>query len=203
MAVIASMLMSRQVQACTTTPDGFIDEDSCYVPFWNTRTGVIIKWSVLLGIVLLCGLYLILGYMHAQRRIQKGLPPLAYHRFLVSRATLAQVDPRYRHPAATVTPYTPESHYYDMHAVPPPVYDPDAPRPPKYEPPAGSTKAESNQQYGGEQSQQPSGGPAEYAPPEGPPPSFVQSQETYAPPPRPPPSTLQPQGTGNANPSRS
>jgi hypothetical protein len=92
--------------------------------------------------------------------------------FLVSRATLAQVDPRYRYPqSVTVHPYAPESQYYDMHAVPPPVYDPNAPRPPKYEPPAGATKIESSQQQSPEQSQQQPEGPVEYAPPAGPPPS--------------------------------
>jgi hypothetical protein len=86
-------------EGCTLTADGDIDESSCYVPFWNTKvgclqplasharmiltplqTGYIVKWSVFLAIVAIISLYLLLGYMHAQRRIRKGLAPLGYHR---------------------------------------------------------------------------------------------------------------------------
>ncbi|KAK4170197.1 hypothetical protein QBC43DRAFT_1689 [Cladorrhinum sp. PSN259] len=198
-------------QNCTKTKDGFIDEDSCYVPFWDTKTGIIVKWSLFLGFLVFFGLYLLIGHIHAKKRIQKGLPPLAYHRFLVPRATLARVDPRYRFPQASVRPYAPNGQAYDMYNMPPPpVYDPSAPRPPMYEPPAGATKVD----YG----QQPRPNPenmsqhVEYAPPAGPPPppaavlSPQPQQETYAPPPGPPPpsvSAIQPQGTGNTNPFRS
>lgn len=210
MAPTAAALFARRFENCTFTEDGYIDESSCYVPFWSTRTGTIVKWSVFLGIVTALSLYLLIGYVHAQKRIRKGLPPLGYHRFLVSRAALAQVDPRYRPPQpANLYPYTPEQHYYDMHAMPPPVYDPNAPRPPMYEPPAGSTKVNSTQQGAAGQSQQGQESRQEheerfeYAPPPGsPPPSSSRPQETYAPPPGPPPSTGRPQGTGNTNPFR-
>jgi len=65
---------------CTQTEDGFIDEDSCYVPFWSTKTGVIVKWSLFLAICVAFTLYLLIGYIHAKKRIQRGLPPLSYHR---------------------------------------------------------------------------------------------------------------------------
>ncbi|KAK4239685.1 hypothetical protein C8A03DRAFT_32206 [Achaetomium macrosporum] len=189
MAPMAARLFSRQFDNCTLTEDGDIDESSCYVPFWNTRTGYIVKWSLFLGIVTIISLYLLLGYIHAQRRIRRGLAPLGYHRFLVSRATLAQVDPRYRYPQPmNVYPYAPEGYYYDMHAMPPPVYDPNAPRPPKYEPPAGSTNVNPAQQQSAQQSQQPLDQHVVYTPPAGPPPTSTQSQGTYAPPPGPPPS---------------
>ncbi|KAK4230677.1 hypothetical protein QBC38DRAFT_507265 [Podospora fimiseda] len=187
---------------CTRTEDGFIDEDSCYVPFWNTKTGIIVKWSLFLGFLVFISLYLLIGYIHAKKRIQKGLPPLGYHRFLVPRATLAQVDPRFRYPQANIRPYNPNGpQAFDMYAVPPPpVYDPNAPRPPMYEPPAGSTKVDYSQQ-------QPGPAPM-YASPPGPPPSSQspQPQATYAPPPGPPPPSASPvqlQGTGNTNPFRS
>ncbi|KAK4043694.1 hypothetical protein C8A01DRAFT_12786 [Parachaetomium inaequale] len=211
MAPAITHLLSRQSENCQFTEDGYLDENSCYVPFWSTRTGTIVKWSLFLGIIVAIGLYLLLGYMHAQRRMKKGLPPLGYHRFLVSRAALAQVDPRYRPPQpSNIYRYTPEQHYYDMNTMPPPVYDPNAPRPPMYEPPAGSTKIEPNQQQqqqqpqGAQQSQPPTEGRVEYGPPPGSPPPRApgQPQDTYAPPPGPPPSTVRPQGTGTSNPFR-
>lgn len=76
-------LIARQYVSyrnCSRTEDGFIDEDSCYVPFWSTKTGVIVKWSLFLAICVAFGLYLLIGYIHAKKRIQKGLPPLGYHR---------------------------------------------------------------------------------------------------------------------------
>lgn len=39
MAPTLVRLLARQIQNCTRTEDGFIDEDSCYVPFWATRVG--------------------------------------------------------------------------------------------------------------------------------------------------------------------
>ncbi|KAJ4295954.1 hypothetical protein N0V88_004656 [Collariella sp. IMI 366227] len=201
MAPAAAALFARQFENCTYTEDGYIDENSCYA-------GVIAKWSIFLGIILVVGTYLLLGYLHAQRRIQKGLPPLAYHRFLVSRATLARIDPRYRPPqTANIRPYNPDNQYLDMYAMPPPVYDPNAPRPPAYEPPVGSTKVEPDQQRDAEQSQQsqsqqPTGEHVEYPLPPGSPPPPRRSQEVYAVPPGAPPYTAQSQGTGNPNPFR-
>ncbi|KAH6619712.1 hypothetical protein B0J18DRAFT_252294 [Chaetomium sp. MPI-SDFR-AT-0129] len=179
MAPGASYALNRRYEECTLTEDGFIDENSCYVPFWSTRTGIIVKWSLFLGIIVFLSLYLLLGYMHAQKRLKKGLLPLRYHRFLVSRAQLAQVDPRYRPQPSNMYPYTPEQHYYNMHAMPPPMYDPTAPRPPMYEPPAGATKAGPHQQApDAPQAQHQSGQGSDYAPPPGPPPSAIQPQET-------------------------
>lgn len=216
------MIFARQYnyQNCNLTPDGFIDENSCYVPFWNTRTGVIVKWSLFLAFIVFISLYLLIGHIHARKRVQKGLAPLAYHRFLVPRSTLAQVDPRFRYPQPNITSYRSNGQQiYDMHAMPPPpVYDPNAARPPMYEPPAGATKTDANQQYQppqygvaaapSSQYQQPpaSYAPFEYAPPQGPPPLVSSSAQTplettFVPPPGPPPAaaTVQPQGTGNTN----
>jgi len=64
-------------------PPGFVEEDGRSVPFWFTRTGVIVKWSVCLGLLVILGLYLFFGYQHAQRRLRKGLKPLAYHRVCI------------------------------------------------------------------------------------------------------------------------
>ncbi|KAK0730366.1 hypothetical protein B0H67DRAFT_548333 [Lasiosphaeris hirsuta] len=168
---IAALLVSRQFRECLRTDDGFIDEDSCYVPFWYTRTGVILKWSLFLGLTALIGLYILLGYLHAKRRIAKGLAPLGYHRWLISRSQLARVDPRYQYPAANAMPYNPNNQYYNMHAMPPPpVYDPN--RPPMYPgppgPPDGATKVDPSQQDTGVE---PARRFDEYQAPPGPPPA--------------------------------
>jgi fumarate reductase subunit D len=45
-----------------------------------------VRWSVFFGILLLFLAYMVIGYWHAKKRINKGLKPLAYHR--VSSAPL-------------------------------------------------------------------------------------------------------------------
>jgi len=146
-----------------------------------------VRWSLFVGLVVLVMLYLILGYLHAKRRIRKGLAPLWYHRvglqphlilpclmsiqFLLSRKERAQHDPNYRNPTPDYIVYRPDQ--YGMHAYPPPVYDPNAPAPPSYQPPAGATKVDPSQLRTGPTGNQPA--PAEpspeYTPPPGPPPA--------------------------------
>lgn len=46
----------------------------------SQQTGIIVKWSLFLGLVVLFAVYLIAGHWHAKKRIARGLPPLAYHR---------------------------------------------------------------------------------------------------------------------------
>ncbi|KAI0383538.1 hypothetical protein F5Y04DRAFT_27378 [Hypomontagnella monticulosa] len=156
----------------------YVEQDGRLVWFWYTRTGVIIKWSIFVGITTLLALYLILGRMHAKKRVQRGLKPMAYHSWLLSRQEKAAVDPRYAWPDATFTNYQPAPGYgapnntYGMHPMPPPVYDPNN-RPPMYEggpPPMGGTKVDPVQ-TGVEPARQPMG---DYAPPPGPPPSAAQ-----------------------------
>ena len=50
----------------------------------SSQTGVIVKWSLFLGLLVFITLYLLIGYTHAKKRIRKGLPPLAYHRVSAS-----------------------------------------------------------------------------------------------------------------------
>ncbi|KAK1837172.1 hypothetical protein QBC39DRAFT_4735 [Podospora conica] len=157
MPSITPNLAPRQYRECLLTEDGFIDKDSCYVPFWYTKTGQIVKWSLFLGLIVFICLYLIIGFLHAKKRIRENRPPLAYHRFLVPRSHLAQTDPRYAWPAAA----PPAPYYqaggpvgaYGMHNMaPPPVYDPNSARPPVYPgPPEGGSKVDPNQ-HGGEPS---------------------------------------------------
>lgn len=105
--------------------------------------------------------------------------------WLISRAELARVDPRYafQQPAGYQT-YRPN--YYGMQTgmpPPPPMYDPSG-RPPMYEGPQGATKTAPNQwpQY---PPPPPAGRDAEYGAPSGP-----------------PPAQLAPNNTGSTNPYR-
>lgn len=185
--IIARLAPRLVVENCTRDADGFVvNDDRCFVPFWYTRTGVIVKWSLFLGLTAILVLYLSIGYLHAKRRLRKGLPPLAYHRWLVTRPELARVDPRYAYPQPTgYTTYRPE--YVGMHAMPPPVYDPNAQRPPVYErPPEGATKVDPSQWR-----DEPTRRPAEQ-----------QAEEYQAPVGPPPPAAVRPQGTGSSNPFR-
>ncbi|KAK0753863.1 hypothetical protein B0T18DRAFT_311563, partial [Schizothecium vesticola] len=141
----------RDHSECLLDADGYIDETSCYVPFWYTKTGQLVKWSLFIGLILFISSYLIIGSLHAQKRIRENRPPLAYHRFLVPRSHRAQTDPRHHWPnAATTVPYYPNvngSPAYGMDSMaPPPVYDPNAARPPMYPgPPEGGSKVDPNQ----------------------------------------------------------
>ncbi|KAI6086700.1 hypothetical protein F4821DRAFT_124151 [Hypoxylon rubiginosum] len=141
--------------------------------FWYTRTGVIVKWSLFLGITSLLAFYLIFGRMHAKKRVRAGLKPAAWNGWLLSRQERAGVDPRYAWPQAQYSNYQqPGANYgppgaYGMHAMPPPVYDPNN-RPPMYDgangAPMGGTKVDPVQT-----GVEPARG--EYAPPPGPPPA--------------------------------
>ncbi|KAK3372469.1 hypothetical protein B0H63DRAFT_297905 [Podospora didyma] len=170
----AHSIVTRQ-NRCLIDSNGDYVGDDCYVPFWYTRTGVIVKWSLFLILTTAIGLYLLLGYLHAKKRIRKGLPPLAYHRWLVSRGDLARVDPRYQYPQAAAYQYNGNlnnQQQYGMHSMPPPVYDPNSARPPQYEgpPPEGATKTNPSQWNS---TAEPARGQQdeEYAPPSGPPPT--------------------------------
>lgn len=44
------------------------------------QTGVAIKWAVVGAIIILLVLWLVLGRLHAQRRIRRGQRPMVYHR---------------------------------------------------------------------------------------------------------------------------
>ncbi|KAF4465503.1 Chitin synthesis regulation Congo red resistance RCR [Fusarium albosuccineum] len=148
--------------------------DNDDVTWWYSKEGYIVKWVILGVIVLLFTLWIVGGYWHAKKRIEKGLRPLAYHRCFVSRRMMARVDPRYAYPPQ---PYyagypPPEGYYqhgqpggYPMYHMPPPVYDPS--RPPMYDgPPEGGSKIDPAQGQTRRDD-----GPADYNPPPGPPPA--------------------------------
>ncbi|KAF4969655.1 hypothetical protein FZEAL_10193 [Fusarium zealandicum] len=152
--------------------DQYEGEDSWDTWVYDEKTQII-KW-VIAGVILLLFLgWIVGGYWHAKKRIEKGLRPLAYHRCFVSRRMMARVDPSYAYPPhvyyATYAP-PPDGHHgqpgaYPMYSMPPPVYDPS--RPPVYDgPPDGGFKT--NPAQGHERRDD---GPADYYAPPGPPPA--------------------------------
>ncbi|KAL8393316.1 hypothetical protein RB595_003194 [Gaeumannomyces hyphopodioides] len=164
---------SRPVFTGGPPPPGWVEENGRIIPFWWSRTGHIIKWSLFLGIFTIFALYIVIGYWHAKKRLSKGQIPLAYHRWLVSRSQLARVDPRYAYPQpAGYTTYRPD--YYGMNAMPPPpVYEPS--RPPMYDGPPGGTKVDPAQTSQQSQAQPPPPPPQEagIAGPQVPPPTVT------------------------------
>ncbi|RKF75299.1 putative ubiquitin-protein ligase sel1 protein [Golovinomyces cichoracearum] len=114
--------------------------------FWWTKTGQIVRWSIFLGLFTLLMAYISIGYFHAKRRMKKGLPLLAYHRWLVNENSRAQYDPNYRNQSSYYYQYAPQvQNGYGMQAMPPPMYNPNAPLPPSYQSPLGGTKSENSQ----------------------------------------------------------
>ncbi|KAL2444217.1 hypothetical protein ABEF95_015941 [Exophiala dermatitidis] len=166
--------------------DGGVYDTDYY--WWYSPTAYAIKWAVIATLLVALALYLIGGYLHAKRRMRKGLPPLAYHRWLVSRRqrmAFAHQHPQYANQFSFYrnqnTPYgygqgrqTPYAYghgqAYPMGAYgpPPPAYgEPDYV--PAYTPPAGN-KVDPDQNY---------------APPSGPPPSNDAAGASSGPPPPP------------------
>ncbi|CAJ2500206.1 Uu.00g030590.m01.CDS01 [Anthostomella pinea] len=146
------------------------DGDGELVWFWYTKEGVIIKWVVFLTIIVLFGGWIVGGRIHAKRRMRKGLKPMAYHGWLLSRQERATVDPQYAWPQAQYQPagQGPAPGYYGMQPMPPPVYDPNH-RPPMYEGdgvPQQHSKVDPSQAGPGAYGNAP-----EYSAPPGPPPS--------------------------------
>ncbi|KAI1309897.1 hypothetical protein F5Y03DRAFT_392780 [Xylaria venustula] len=148
------------------------DDNGDDVWFWYTTAGVIVKYTVFFGIVLLLVGWIIGGRFHAKRR------------WLLSRYERAQVDPAYAsYPQPVYGVYRPvyggnnggEGDHYGMHSMPPPVYDPS--RPPVYDGPPVGSKVDPVQDRQGQtqtqtqtQTRTGTGTDDDYAPPAGPPP---------------------------------
>lgn len=54
--------------------------DSNYNSWWYSPTAYIVKWVITILILAAIFSYFGLGYMHAHRRMKRGLQPLRYHR---------------------------------------------------------------------------------------------------------------------------
>ncbi|KAI6814741.1 hypothetical protein KC332_g12227 [Hortaea werneckii] len=111
------------------------------VGFWWTPAGMAVRYTIV-GLLFAALLFFFVGgYFHARRRLQRGLPPLSYHRWMVGRA--------YRsYPAETVYYQQPGTTYrMDQYEHPPPAYTATTEPPPVYQPPEGATKVAANQTY--------------------------------------------------------
>lgn len=114
------------------------------------QTGLAIRYVVVVVFFAVVVGFIVASYIHAQRRIKKNLPPLAYHRWLVSRRH--RPNAYQYNQAAYMAPYG--THAYGMqnqanggYQPPPPAYNTwDAP--PQYQPPPGGSKTAPNQHIG-------------------------------------------------------
>ncbi|KAF2736643.1 hypothetical protein EJ04DRAFT_510946 [Polyplosphaeria fusca] len=129
---------------CVEYVDGTVE---CFRDgFWYSDTGIIVKWSILAAFFLLFFGWFVGGYIHAKRRMRKGLPLMAYHRWLIpysERQKHGQV-PQNHFTFYAAQPYQvqrPDGTYPE----PPPMYSNDAP--PGYVPPPGATKMAPNQTF--------------------------------------------------------
>jgi len=139
--------------------DGFDDPNDGDGSWWWSSEAYTIKFAVLLSIFVVLIAYFLGGYLHAQRRIKKGLPPLRYHRWLLPRSQRARFDPYFQQQQQQQFAYYPVQDGYAMQGYPPPppAYNPHAPPPPSYQPSEGGSKVMPSQDV--------------YAAPVGPPPT--------------------------------
>lgn len=158
---VAKMLFRRQLNTDNNDNDDDDGNDVDDGVWWYSPSAYAIKWAVIAGILVAFFLFFILGYLHARRRMRKGLPPLAYHRWLVprqQRMAFAQRYPQHAHhlsyypaqqapyghgPAYAMGAYgPPPPAYHEPEYVP--AYTPEAPKGPNkvdpdqnYVPPTG------------------------------------------------------------------
>ncbi|TID16527.1 hypothetical protein E6O75_ATG11645 [Venturia nashicola] len=129
------MILPRQSDAFfegdgTRRPGVLVCDKTC-------ETAYIIKWAILLAIFGIFFTWLLVGYWHVRLRAKKGLPPLAYHRWLAPRRPpIPQNSYAYYHNQSRSNSHPPA---YGMQnfAEPPPVYSGDMP--PTYQPPPNGT----------------------------------------------------------------
>ncbi|MCJ1242831.1 hypothetical protein MMC30_000026 [Trapelia coarctata] len=107
------------------------------------NTSLIVRW-VIFGIIVFCILALVFAYAHAKRRMQTGLPPKAYHRWMVPNQNRTRQASTIQNQFSF---YRAGPSEYDLEAYPPPVYDPNHVMPPAYQPPEGASKANPSQDY--------------------------------------------------------
>ncbi|KAF2270726.1 hypothetical protein CC78DRAFT_140696 [Lojkania enalia] len=138
------------VKDCVRYVDGTIE---CRDSFWYSDTGVIVKWCILAAIFFFFFAWFVGGYIHAKKRMRKGLPLMRYHRFLVpfrERQRWGQT-PQNHFTFYAAQPYGQPRPQHGQRpdgtwAEPPPMYS-NQDAPPGYVPPPGATKTHPNQAY--------------------------------------------------------
>lgn len=76
----SSQVLHQWLPRFSPSNEAYLDEQL----LTTLQTGYIVKWSIIGAIFLFFALFLLIGYFHAQRRMKKGLRPLAYHRVCLS-----------------------------------------------------------------------------------------------------------------------
>ncbi|KAK8122070.1 hypothetical protein PG984_010740 [Apiospora sp. TS-2023a] len=161
----AFQLVARANNNNDDLPPGWVRlSDGRVIPFWHTKTGIIIRWSIFAGLLFITLMWIFVGRWHARKRVAKGLAPMAYHRWLIPRTELAKTDPRYQYP---------DNVQYMQYPPPPPGAYGMQPMPPQYQ--AGPMPPGVTNRPG-----------EEYAAPPGPPPPVAQrpGQDPFADPAR-------------------
>nr|OQO04088.1 hypothetical protein B0A51_18464 [Rachicladosporium sp. CCFEE 5018] len=127
--------------------------DGYYDDWWWSPAGMAVRYAIITLIFALLVGYFLGGYLHAKRRVSKGLPPLAYHRWMVNRRTSRYAAPSqqwYSQPYyqnGGNQGYNAGSYGMQGFAPPPPAYEGHVAPPPVYQPPQGGSKVAADQNY--------------------------------------------------------
>lgn len=82
--IMANNLLGRQAYG---------NPDDGTVGWWYSNEAFIIKWVVVAAIFAFFLIFVVGGYFHARYRMKKGLRPLRYQRYLISRQQREQYFP--------------------------------------------------------------------------------------------------------------
>ena len=81
--------------------------------WWTSPTAYAVKWGIIAGIFILFLVFFLGGYLHAQRRMKRGLAPLGYHRVCQSdnawlKLAITLSVARHKQPTRTIRTTSPE-----------------------------------------------------------------------------------------------
>ncbi|KAM0692553.1 hypothetical protein Q7P36_007107 [Cladosporium allicinum] len=121
------------------------DPSTCYqehtCSWWWSSTGSAVRYTIVSILFFLLIAYFFGGYLHARARLRKNLPPLSYHRWMVSKRHNPHHHPRYyynpqnphnnNHPMYNQNPYYGNGQQHPdmigmqggMNPPPPPAYN--------------------------------------------------------------------------------
>ncbi|KAK1821104.1 hypothetical protein LTR12_004496 [Friedmanniomyces endolithicus] len=113
--------------------------------WWWTPGGMAVRYAIVALLFAFVLLFFVGGYYHGRSRMRRGLPPLAYHRWVVRRYAM-------RHPGQQqvyAQQQFPPTRGYQMEDYPPapPAYNNHEAPPPTYQPPEGGSKVMADQAY--------------------------------------------------------
>ncbi|TKA82842.1 hypothetical protein B0A55_00992 [Friedmanniomyces simplex] len=127
--------------------DDYYDSGDDYYggSWWWTPAGMAVRYAVVALLFAFVLLFFVGGYYHGRRRMRKGLPPLAYHRWMVRRY---MQHPQQQRGYAQYQQFPPTQGYQmENYPPPPPAYNHHEAPPPTYQPPEGGSKVMADQSY--------------------------------------------------------